>query len=138
MFFWNTNEWEELKKAGQYDKSLQSFVVESERIFGDRLKSYIADTTKSESITLDKLSTYTSANHESKLCNLVKEVALFTPLKFLQNGVEIVDTPGLDDPITKREEITKDYITQCDLLIHVMNASCVATQIDIDFILNLF
>lgn len=136
VFFWNTNEWEELKKAGQYDKSLQSFVVESERIFGDRLKSYIADTTKSESITLDKLSTYTSANHESKLCNLVKEVALFTPLKFLQNGVEIVDTPGLDDPITKREEITKDYITQCDLLIHVMNASCVATQIDIDFILE--
>lgn len=136
VFFWNTGEWEELKKAGQYDKSLQSFVLESERIFGTRLNDYITNTTKSEVITLDNLSTYTSANHESKLCNLVKEVTLLTPLKFLQNGVEIVDTPGLDDPITKREEITKAYITQCDLLIHVMNASCVATQIDIDFILE--
>lgn len=136
VFFWNTSEWEELKKAAQYDKSLQSFVVESETIFSNRLKDYITDTTKSEIITLDRLNTYTSANDESKLCNLVKEVALFTPLKFLQNGVEIVDTPGLDDPITKREEITKDYIAQCDLLIHVMNASCVATQVDIDFILE--
>ncbi len=136
VFFWNTQEWEELKQAGQYDKSLQSFVQESERIFGAKLQDYIATETKSQTITLDMLSTYTSANHESKLCNLVKEVVLFTHLKFLQNGVEIVDTPGLDDPITKREEITKNYITQCDLLIHVMNASCVATQIDIDFILE--
>lgn len=136
VFFWNESEWEDLKKAGQYDKSLQNFVKESENIFGNKLYDYITTATKSESISLDKLSTYTSANHDSKLCNLVKEVTLFTPLKFLQNGVEIVDTPGLDDPITKREEITKSYIEQCDLLIHVMNASCVATQIDIDFILE--
>lgn len=136
VFFWNTQEWNELKNAAKYDKSLQRFVLESEQIFGTRLNDYIANETKSETITLDKLSTYTSANHESKLCNLVKEVVLHTPLKFLQNGVEIVDTPGLDDPITKREEITKSYITQCDVLIHVMNASCVATQIDIDFILE--
>ena len=136
VFFWNTSEWEELKKAGQYDKSLQHFVEDSEKIFGEKINNYIDKETKSKTITLDKLSTYTSANHDSKLCNLVKEVTLFTPLKFLQNGVEIVDTPGLDDPITKREEITKSYIEKCDLLIHVMNASCVATQIDIDFILE--
>ena len=136
VFFWNKSEWGELKKAAQYDKSLRSFVEESEKIFGDKINNYIAEETKNETITLDKLSTYTSANHDSKLCNLVKEVTLFTPLKFLQNGVCIVDTPGLDDPITKREEITKSYINKCDLLIHVMNASCVATQIDIDFILE--
>ncbi len=136
VYFWNTQQWEELKKAGQYDKSLNEFVIESEYIFGDAIKDFITKDTKSEEISIDKLGHYTSANHESKLCNLVKEVELFTNLKFLQNGVEIVDTPGLDDPITKREEITKSYIEECDLLIHVMNASCVATQIDIDFILE--
>lgn len=136
VFFWNISEWEDLKKAGQYDKNLRHFVEDSESIFGEKINHYITKETKNEKIMLDKLSTYTSANHDSKLCNLVKEVTLFTPLKFLQNGVEIVDTPGLDDPITKREEITKSYIEKCDLLIHVMNASCVATQIDIDFILE--
>lgn len=136
VFFWDKTEWEELRKAGNYDKGLKQFVDESERIFGTNINNYISSQTKSETISLDKLSTYTSANHESKLCNLVKEVTLFTNLKFLQNGVDIVDTPGLDDPITKREEITKNYIEKCDLLIHVMNASCAATQIDIDFILE--
>ena len=58
------------------------------------------------------------------------------PLAFLGNGVEIVDTPGLDDPITKREDITREYIEHCDMLIHIMNASCAATQKDIDFILE--
>lgn len=58
------------------------------------------------------------------------------PLAFLENGVEIVDTPGLDDPITKREDITREYIEHCDMLIHIMNASCAATQKDIDFILE--
>ncbi|RDU62232.1 hypothetical protein CQA53_09460 [Helicobacter didelphidarum] len=136
VHFWNQSEWEELKKSGLYDKSLQEFVEESNKIFGENLSSYITKDGKSQEIKIDELSTFTSANDESKLCNLVKEVELFTDLKFLQNGVEIVDTPGLDDPITKREEITKTYIEYCDLLIHVMNASCVATQIDIDFILE--
>ncbi len=136
VHFWNTSQWEELRKAGQYDKSLQAFVKDSESIFGDKLHSFITNETKTEEIDINQLDCYTSANHESKMCNLVKEVELFTNLKFLQNGVEIVDTPGLDDPITKREEITRSYIEDCDLLIHVMNASCVATQVDIDFILE--
>ena len=136
VYFWNKQEWLELEKTAQYDKGLQNFVQESKEIFGEKIHDFITQDTKSTEIPLNELSIYTSANHASKLCNLVKKVELFTHLKFLQNGVEIVDTPGLDDPITKREEITKDYIAHCDLLIHVMNASCVATQIDIDFILE--
>lgn len=87
-------------------------------------------------INIDELSRYTSANHQSRLCDLVEKVELFTPLAFLQNGVEIVDTPGLDDPVIKREEITRSYMRACDLLIYVMNASCAATQKDMDFILQ--
>ena len=113
---------------------IQDFVKESRVIFQDELETLLQESTRQ--ITLDAISLYTSANAKPKLCNLVKKVEIFTPLSFLQNGVEIVDTPGLDDPIIKREEITKEYVRNCDLLIHVMNASCAASQIDIDFILD--
>lgn len=134
--FWNLNEWEELKQQALVDESLGDFVRQSEGVFGERLASYITKEGLVEEINLENLKSFTSANHESKLCNLVRQIDLFTNLRFLEKGVEIVDTPGLDDPVSKREEITKTYTNNCDLLIHVMNASCVATQVDIEFILS--
>lgn len=136
VHFWNLAEWEEILVDSQTDEGLRRFVQQTKHAFGEDLQSYITTEGESKHIELSELSTYTSANHTSKLCNLIKKVELFTPLKFLQGGVNIVDTPGLDDPITKREEITKEYIKDCDLLIHLMNASCAATQVDVDFILE--
>ncbi|WP_288545659.1 dynamin family protein [uncultured Helicobacter sp.] len=132
IHFWTQQEWSELQEST--NPLIQDFVKESRVIFQDELETLLQESTRQ--ITLDAISLYTSANAKPKLCNLVKKVEIFTPLSFLQNGVEIVDTPGLDDPIIKREEITKEYVRNCDLLIHVMNASCAASQIDIDFILD--
>lgn len=87
-------------------------------------------------IAIDELARYTSANYKNGFSALVKKVELHLPLAFLQNNVEIVDTPGLDDPIIIREELTKSYMHHCDMLIYVMNASCAATQKDMDFILE--
>lgn len=89
-----------------------------------------------KAIAIDELARYTSANYENGFSALVKKVELYLPLAFLQNNVEIVDTPGLDDPIIIREELTKSYMHHCDMLIYVMNASCAATQKDMDFILE--
>lgn len=136
VYFWDKNEWEELKNIGKFDKKIESFIQESEEKFKENLYSILDSGFKE--IELKDLSEFTSANTESKYCNLVKKVELFTPLKFLENGVSIVDTPGLDDPVIKREEITKEYIKNCDLLIHVMNASCAATKVDIEFITESF
>ena len=131
--FWNKAEWEDLKSTME-DSVLCALMANKE--FKESLEKYVQDSTQSLAISLQELPKYTSANHPSKLCNLIKETTLFTPLKFLENKVEIVDTPGLDDPIVQREEITKGYILDCDLLIHAMNAAQSATQIDVDFILN--
>lgn len=136
VHFWSKEQWEELRTAGSYDSTLSQFVTQSEAHFGTRLQEFIASPHHVQDIDIDELHTYTSANDKSKLCNLVREVELFVPLEFLRHNVEIVDTPGLDDPITKREDITRDFIARCDMLIHVMNASCAATQVDIDFILE--
>ncbi|WP_394951219.1 dynamin family protein [uncultured Helicobacter sp.] len=136
VHFWNQKEWEEILLDSATDEGLRRFVQQTQEAFADTLQEYITPQGLQKHIELHELNAYTSANHTSKMCNLIKKVELFTPLKFLQGGVHIVDTPGLDDPITKREEITKDYIKDCDLLIHLMNASCAATQVDVDFILE--
>lgn len=131
--FWNKSEWEDLKSTME-DSMLNQLLSNAE--FKQTLEKYVQDSTQSLEISLEELPKYTSANHTSRLCNLIKKTTLFTPLKFLENKVEIVDTPGLDDPIVQREEITKGYILSCDLLIHAMNAAQSATQIDVDFVLQ--
>lgn len=130
--FWNTKEFNELKKT---INSENASIIESDYITQQE-KEYIQEESKTIEIPLEKLKLYTSANTEEKLCNLVKQTTLYTPLEILKNNVEIVDTPGLDDPIIQREEITKQYIQECDLLLYAMNASQSATQLDIDFILH--
>lgn len=131
--FWNKTEWEDLKSTME-DSVLNALLANAE--FKESLEKYVQDSTQSLEIGLQELPKFTSANYPSKLCNLIKETTLFTPLEFLENKVEIVDTPGLDDPIVQREEITKGYILGCDLLIHAMNAAQSATQIDVEFILQ--
>lgn len=136
VHFWEKSQWEEMKQNAKYDKNLADFITQSNEIFKDKLENFITSPHLTKDIESSELSTYTSANNPAKFCNLISKVEIFTPLKFLANGVEIVDTPGLDDPITKREDITREYLKNCDMLIHVMNASCAATQVDIDFILD--
>ena len=58
----------------------------------------------------------------------MKYVELGSKLDFLSDGIEIVDTPGLDDPVIQREEITKSiFISACDMMLHLMNVSQSAT-----------
>ncbi|MFY4765223.1 dynamin family protein, partial [Aliarcobacter butzleri] len=61
---------------------------------------------------------------------------LGSKLDFLSDGREIVDTPGLDDPGIQREEKTKEYISQCDKMIHLMNVSQSATLKEVEFIID--
>ena len=87
-------------------------------------------------VKIEDLALFTSAGLSNKKCNLVKSVELYSDLEFLKDGVEIVDTPGLDDPIIQREEITLKYISECDLMIHLMNVNQSATKKDVDFIID--
>lgn len=134
--FWNQKEWRKIEEGAQSLKSLEAFIQESKTHFGETLDTYLTKEGRSETIAVDTLAQYTSAKHSDKKCNLVKSVELFTDLKFVQDGVQIVDTPGLDDPVVQREEITLEYLSECDLMIHLMNAAQAATQKDVDFIID--
>lgn len=145
VHFWSKQEWGGFENDLS-DKNMSEFVKSTKEAFGNELESLLEQGSKD--IDLGELRDYTSANSSTKYCNLIKKVELFIALPFLQNkrldadsskssnGVEIVDTPGLDDPIRAREKITREFITNCDLLIHIMNASCAATEVDMDFILE--
>jgi len=132
--FWSFDEWQEIEKSSEILENMKPFIKETKEHFGDKLSEYITKTGRSYEIGIEELPLFTSAEHSDKKCNLVKSVELMTPLKFVENGVEIVDTPGLDDPVIQREEITKSYVSQCDLMIHLMNVNQSATEKDIEFI----
>lgn len=134
--FWNTKEWGKIEEGAKSLKSLEAFVQESKAHFGEQFHTFITPKGESQSVDVHALSHYTSAKHSDKKCNLIKSVELYTDLKFVQDGVQIVDTPGLDDPVVQREEITLEYLSECDLMIHLMNAAQAATQKDVDFIID--
>jgi len=134
--YWNKDEFKKIEDSGVNLKSIEKFIKQTKEHFGDRLEQYITDAGKHEEVEIENLSSYTSAKKSDLRCNLVKSVELYSDLRFLKDGVEIVDTPGLDDPIVQREEITLAYVSDCDLLVHLMNVNQSATKKDVDFIID--
>lgn len=136
VFYWNTAEWSRIESSANEIESIKDFVKETHQIFGDNLSDIIQEESKSEQVDINNLAAFTSAEASGKKCNLVKYVELKSDLNFLKDGIEIVDTPGLDDPVIQREEITKEYLAQCDLMLHLMNVSQSATLKDVEFIID--
>ena len=85
-------------------------------------------------VDISELVKYTGAS--SPLASYVKQVILGVDLPMLQDGINIVDTPGLDDAVVLREELTKAYMQESDFTLHLMNAAQSATKKDMSFIVN--
>ncbi|WP_072680504.1 dynamin family protein [Arcobacter sp. LA11] len=136
VFYWNKDEWNRIENTANEIDSIKEFVNETKNIFGEELTTLIKEESHSENVDINNLAAYTSAEASGKKCNLIKYVELKSDLNFLSDGIEIVDTPGLDDPVIQREEITKEYLAQCDLMLHLMNVSQSATLKDVEFIID--
>jgi len=134
VFYWTRKEWEKIIYSAKEFESIALFIKQSEEHFKEDINTFITYEGRIDSIKVDELSLFTSAKH--KKSNLIKEIELGVNLEFLSQGIEIVDTPGLDDVVIQREEITKQYLSKCDLMIHLMNVSQSATQKDISFIID--
>ncbi len=136
VYYWTQEEFNKISEHADASPNIEKFVQETQKVFGDKLGDYVTLEGKSETIKIEDLHLYTSVKTSNKKCNLVKSVELYSDLEFLKDGVEIVDTPGLDDPIIQREEITLQYTLDCDLMIHLMNVNQSATKKDVDFIID--
>ncbi|MDR1007631.1 MAG: dynamin family protein [Campylobacteraceae bacterium] len=136
--FWNKEKWEEIEKSAQHVEQISKFIKETKAKFGNEIDKFITKDGRQIEIDINDIGLYTSAEKSDMKCNLVQSVELYTNLEFLKDGVTIVDTPGLDDPVIQREEITKEYLNSCDLLIHLMNAAQSASEKDVEFIADAF
>ncbi|MDR2092142.1 MAG: dynamin family protein [Azoarcus sp.] len=101
--------YERMKKSGRLDEMKnRSKAEERERITAD-----------DEDDLKNKLADYVGA--EGALMPFTKSVTLELPIEPLRN-IQVVDTPGINDPVKSREQRTQDYLKKCDVVLIVSPA----------------
>ena len=60
------------------------------------------------------------------------KVELFWPLELCKHGVEIIDSPGLNEHAA-REKVTMDYLSQIDAVMFMLNCSQLASMSEMQF-----
>lgn len=78
---------------------------------------------------MGKLNDYVGSS--GKYMPFTKSVKLYIPEEGLK-GLEIVDTPGVNDPVQSREERTNAFLAQCDVVLVVSPAGQFLSQEDME------
>lgn len=140
--FYTSDEWAEQKMQAKRDLSEAETPLEESKIkaakdlvtqsvsLGDQL-TLLLNTSKEDS--LDNLIEYVGA--EGKYVSITKSVTIYYPKDYLK-GVEIVDTPGFNDPIVAREERTKNFLKKADVVLMMMYAGRPYSVQDRDILFN--
>ena len=82
---------------------------------------------KKKKDSFEKLIEYVGA--DGKYISITKSVTIYYPKDYLK-GVEIVDTPGFNDPIVSREERTKEFLMDADAVLMLLYAGQPFTSTD--------
>ena len=126
--FYTPDEWAELRNMAQLPieegqestaqgskiKAAQELVAKAGKI--SQLDSLLG---KTKEDSFSNLIDYVGA--DGKYIAITKAVTLYYPLEYLK-GVEIVDTPGFNDPIVSREERTRQFLKQADVSLLLLYA----------------
>ncbi|MGN0245834.1 MAG: dynamin family protein [Lachnospiraceae bacterium] len=64
-----------------------------------------------------------------------EKVELFWPLQMLKEGVEIIDSPGLNESDT-RARVTMDYLSKADAILFVLAADHLCSKDEMEFVEN--
>ena len=126
--FYTPDEWAELRNTAQLPieegqestaqgskiKAAQELVAKSGKI--SQLDSLLG---KTKEDSFSNLIDYVGA--DGKYIAITKAVTLYYPLEYLK-GVEIVDTPGFNDPIVSREERTRQFLKLADVSLLLLYA----------------
>ena len=64
-----------------------------------------------------------------------EKVELFWPLELCRNGVEIIDSPGLNEHAI-RQKVTMDYLSGVDAILFVLSCEALGSQSEMDVIEN--
>ncbi|MBR3442223.1 MAG: dynamin family protein [Bacteroidaceae bacterium] len=126
--FYTRDEWEEQKRTAlmTVDESTnelmkskiqaaQELVDKASRLAG-RVDSLLG---KSQEDSFENLIEYVGA--DGQYVSITKSVTIYYPKEYLK-GVNIVDTPGFNDPIVSREERTKEFLKKADVVLLMLYA----------------
>lgn len=127
--FYSNDEWEEQKLMASHSldeeggdllvvskiKAAKEFVQKSKGL-GSAINN-ILGTQKEDAI--EKLIEYVGA--DGKYTPITKSVTIYSTEEYLK-GVKVVDTPGFNDPVVSREERTKDFLRNADVVLLMLYA----------------
>lgn len=101
-----------------------------------RAEIHFKDGTKTE-VSVDELANYVTKITEASAQNAenVEDAVVYYPCPFCQNGVQIVDTPGLNDD-ERMTEISEKVIPTLDAIIMVVTADSPFSQSEAEFVRN--
>ena len=91
-------------------------LVEKSAPIRSNIEKYLGTT---QEASIDRLIDYVGA--DGKFVSITKSVKIFYPKEYLR-GVEIVDTPGFNDPIVSREQRTKEFLKKADVVVMMLYA----------------
>ena len=127
--FYNQDEWAEQKlQAARSLDDVQGNTMEESKIkaakelmekaskLGEKLESYLGKTQEDD---FENLEEYVGA--DGKYISITKSVTIYYPKEYLKS-VEVVDTPGFNDPIVSREERTKAFLKKADVVLMMLYA----------------
>ena len=127
--FYTNDEWEEQKAQAARslddvagDTMAESKIKAAKELVSkaSRLGSYLKDCLgKTREDSFDNIIEYVGA--DGKYVSITKSVKIYYPKEYLK-GVEIVDTPGFNDPIVSREERTKEFLKKADGVLMMLYA----------------
>ncbi len=72
---------------------------------------------------------------ESIVENPFAYAEVFWPLNLCKNGIEIIDSPGLDEQ-ESRTKVTEQYLIKSDVVLFVQSCSALAGETEVNFIKN--
>ena len=139
--FYTNDEWEEQKAqaarslddvagdtmAESKIKAAKELVSKASRL-GSNLRDYLG---KTKEDSFENIIEYVGA--DGKYVSITKSVKIYYPKEYLK-GVEIVDTPGFNDPIVSREERTKEFLKKADVVLMMLYAGRAFDETDRDII----
>lgn len=129
--FYSKKEWDALWKSANESKATV-FLEEYEKLNGDREKDKWLDKDEKKIAREDKeelvkeILKWTSSK---SVCHyFVKEVEVGLKEFELPEGVVLVDTPGLDDVVEYRSNITRDYIDRANAVLVCVKSDALTGQ----------
>ncbi|STO65059.1 Predicted GTPase [Haemophilus parahaemolyticus] len=102
-----------IELASAYDQHQR---IKAAKIQLSELQAHTKIKAKTTEDLMGKLNDYVGSG--GKYMPFTKSVKLYIPEEGLK-GLEIVDTPGVNDPVQSREERTNAFLAQCDVVLVV-------------------